>query len=62
MLNGVFSPYCTINPTMQKCRGDSKDQTFAEAYLKASIDSCNLGPIDKIVPKIDENNFIFIQS
>ncbi len=69
MLNGVFSPYCTINPTMQKCRGDRKnypiignplnnyDQTFTEAYLKASIDSCILGPIDKIVPKIDENNF-----
>ena len=54
---------------MQKCRGDRKnypiignplnnyDQTFTEAYLKASIDSCILGPIDKIVPKMDENNF-----
>ena len=72
MLNGLFSPYYTINPTLQKNRGDDKDfpiiddllenygKVFTEPYLKASIDSCILGPIDKTVPKLDDGYFKII--
>ena len=72
MLNGVFSPYYTVNPMLQKTRGDEKDfalienplnnysKVFTEPYLKASIDSCILGPIDKPVPKLDDNDFKII--
>ena len=57
---------------LQKTRGDEKDfalienplnnysKVFTEPYLKASIDSCILGPIDKPVPKLDDNDFKII--
>ena len=72
MLNGVFSPYYAINPMLQKARGDGEDysiiddplenynKVFNGTDLKYSIDSCIVGPIDKTIPKLEEDNYKII--